>query len=119
MTTVRHYDDIDFTVTVVNHELYAEFACYRVIGGSAQADESSPSRLYDRRGSTHTDPVGDLSDAQVYLHGSIKWDGCSNWNYDEQERVMLHFCRKEQAAAIGVLFTRMYEWAKELGQDRL
>ena len=114
MTETRHFDDLQFTAVVENHEHHADFTVYQIIGTLKDGKY-----VYDKKDSDCTDPVENLTDAQIYLHGSVKWDGCSNWNFDEQDRVMLHFCRKEQAANIGILFSRLYEWANELGQDRL
>lgn len=55
----------------------------------------------------HEDPLT----APTFLHGDIKWDGCSNWSFDEQDRVMLHFCGAVAATGLGRLMRRMYEIA--------
>lgn len=59
-------------------------------------------------------PTPDLGKAQVYLHGSVKWDGCSNWHFDDQESAMLHFCDREALGNVGALLQRLYDWAGEL-----
>jgi len=48
----------------------------------------------------------------VYLHGFIKWDTCSNWHFDEQDDCMLHFCGMGGVDELHRLFGRMYEIAK-------
>lgn len=54
-----------------------------------------------------------IETASTYLHGFIRWDGCSNWHFDEQDRVMLHFCGRSMLADVGILLTRMYDLARE------
>lgn len=54
-------------------------------------------------------PTESFDDADTFLHGHIKWDGCSNWSF--QYDCMLHFCGVEQGFAIGILFMRLYDEA--------
>lgn len=58
------------------------------------------------------DPVESIDDAEIFLHGSIKWDGCSNWHFDEQDRIMIHGCSVDDMTNVGVLFERMCAIAK-------
>lgn len=54
-------------------------------------------------------PVEDAHAAKVYCSGHLKWDGCMNMRFDEQEQCMLHFCGKDAAGNIGRLLERIYE----------
>jgi hypothetical protein len=56
----------------------------------------------------------EFADADVFLSGRIKWDGCSDMKFDEQERVMLHFCGRSDAVNLGMLMARLYDLAAEL-----
>jgi len=56
----------------------------------------------------------EILSSERFLHGSIKWDGCSNWHFDIQDDCMIHFCSAQDAAAIGVLFSELYRIADEL-----
>jgi hypothetical protein len=67
--------------------------------------------LFKRRGDTFDEWTADPTAADVFLSGSIKWDGCSNWNFDAQQDCMLHFCGVKQASGIGRLMARMYDIA--------
>lgn len=58
--------------------------------------------------------VDKLEDAQVFLHGDVKWDGCSNWYFDEQDRGMLHGCSKENLLSIGGVMAACWDWSAEL-----
>lgn len=40
--------------------------------------------------------------------GSVKWDGCSNWNLN------IHFCGKDETIMFGKLMSELYVWASEL-----
>lgn len=52
--------------------------------------------------------------APLFLHGEVKWDGCSNWHFDEQDRVMLHQCSRGGLEGIGKLLVTCWDMAKEL-----
>lgn len=58
-------------------------------------------------------PAESFEAAPTYLSGSIKWDGCSNLQFDEQESCMLHFCSRKGASNVGVLLERLYDLARE------
>lgn len=45
----------------------------------------------------------------VYLSGYVKWDGCSDWAFDEQDRVMLHFCSRNDVKELGELLLAIYD----------
>lgn len=45
---------------------------------------------------------------ELYLEGSIKWDGCSNWNFCT-DACMKHFCGQYHAVGIGRLLHRVYD----------
>ncbi len=49
--------------------------------------------------------------------GSIKWDGCSNWDFSKQN-CALHFCGRNKAVEFGVFLGKLYEWAAELMPDK-
>ena len=103
--------DLEFTVVAElrGSELFCDFTVYKIMG---EHPDGSLCWIRDVNGAP--DPVDTLKDADVYLHGSIKFDGCSDWHFDEQDDVMLHFCSKGTAEDIGALFGYMYEMAKKL-----
>lgn len=125
---LRHWDDIRYTALLEAEDEYADvianFKVYRIVGEYVterhpDGTTTSYERGYQRANSHRSpDPVEHLAQAEVFLHGGVKWDGCSDWHFDEQEDSMLHFCGKEEAGAIGTLLCRLYDWARELGMDR-
>lgn len=53
---------------------------------------------------------GETTDVTVpdfFLQGHIKWDGCSNWSFEEE--TMVHFCGFKHATSLGRLMGRMYQ----------
>jgi hypothetical protein len=76
--------------------------------------------VFPRKGAiSGTDSVETTEEAQVYLSGSIKWDGCSNLYFDEQDSIegtkcSLHFCGKQEAMNVGVLMGRLYDLAAKI-----
>jgi hypothetical protein len=45
--------------------------------------------------------------------GSIKWDGCSNWDFRTNE-CMAHFCGPKHATSIGRLMGKLYDLARTM-----
>lgn len=70
-----------------------------------------PGPLYVRNVDGSNEMTRDPADADVFLEGDIKWDGCSNWDFPGVADCMLHFCDLKQASGIGRLMQRMYEIA--------
>jgi len=64
---------------------------------------------------THEAPeyVEDMTKASLYLHGQVKWDGCSDWHFDEQDRGMLHSGTRDSLIDIGKLLAKCWDIAKE------
>ena len=58
-------------------------------------------------------------DTDYLFSGYVKWDGCSNWDFQSfNARVgcthPLHFCSKEDAIEFGVFLGKLYDWTAEL-----
>ena len=113
---VRHSCELDFTIVAEVHEYRVHFTIYDIEGwqeGDTKGVYDSPG--WHRAGSgTHPDFVDSLDDAQAYLHGEVKWDGCSNWHFDEQDRVMLHGCSRANVQRFGEVMALCWDWTAEL-----
>lgn len=94
--------DLSFTVIAMVHSHSVVFTIYEIM-----AWEEGDVPLY-----------GDYSDsletAAVFLHGSVKWDGCSNWHFDAQDACMLHGCSREDLTRMGEVMGRCWDWAAQL-----
>jgi hypothetical protein len=60
-------------------------------------------------------PTRDRSAAQSFVSGHVRSDGCMNVDFDEP--MMLHFCSRKQAGAVGRLLERLYDLARECFPD--
>ena len=107
LMTVAARGEAVFTIACKPFEHYCEFEVFEIIS-------SEPTTLWSLPGGSRTYVTDDISEAERFLHGSIKWDGCSNWHFDIQDDCMIHFCSAQDAAAIGVLFAELYRIADEL-----
>jgi hypothetical protein len=108
MTThTRHEIELGFTIVANPKEYHVSYFIYDIV--------SSDPLLWPRIGSVAgPDGVDKIEDAEVYLHGFVKWDGCSNWYFDRQDRVMLHGCSKADLQRFGDVMALCWEWTAEL-----
>jgi len=105
---VKEYPGLSFTVRYKpNGDHVLEFVSYKIRGRN---DDGKPfyERDDDEPSVNHTES---LSDAQPFCSGFVKWDGCSNVQFDEQEKVMLHFCDRREAGDVGRLLEAVYDQA--------
>lgn len=90
--------ELKFTIVAEPFEYHVEYTIYDMEG----YDEQTQKPVWHRAGAASSpNSVDTIEEAEPYLHGSVKWDGCSNWHFDEQDRVMLHGCGKEDIQRFG------------------
>lgn len=53
-----------------------------------------------------------FDEVETFVTGSIKWDGCSNWDFNTGD-CMKHFCGRCGAMGLGRLMDRLYTIAQE------
>ena len=56
----------------------------------------------------------DIKEADTYISGEVKWDGCSNWDFDVAKDIMLHGCSKKDLTRIGEVMGICWDWTAEL-----
>ena len=110
---IVHFDDLGFTVAwELSGEHWCEFTVYKI---ACPYTEGQQERAWNRKDYNSTpDCVDSIELAQPFVHGHVKWDGCSNWHFDEQENIMLHFCSKAETGNVGRLLERLYELAAKV-----
>lgn len=107
----RTFADLGFVVAAEAHEAWANFRVYEIVGFL----DGWAAPIFAKKGArTSLDTVDVLEEAQVFAHGSVKWDGCSNWMFDIQELGYLHMCRKEDLQNIGNTLAACWNWAGEI-----
>lgn len=95
---------------VVITEVLSHWLAFRVYEVLGTTDDGE--RVYNRAGYLSSpDPANSRDGAQVFLSGSIKWDGCADISMDDQP---LHFCQRSHAEELGTLLTFLYDLADEL-----
>lgn len=119
MQLIKHSETLRFTVVAEPHDCHVNYTIYDI---EAWNEGSTPNvfdePMWQRAGSTFgPDPVAALAEAEPYLHGEVKWDGCSNWHFDEQERGMLHGCRRSDVLRFGEVMALCWDWTAELCPD--
>lgn len=98
------YDDINYYVTYDVYEYRLEVTVYTAFcyGGEVSY----------RNKEDFGHPTDDVSKAESFLNGHIKWDGCSNWSF-HTDKCMAHFCERDELVAVGTLMSRLWDLAKE------
>lgn len=116
----EHFQDV---YTIVAHKEITEdgnvytihFSVYEIMAMIPSKEDEDTIVVWYNKVEGGGELVSDENEAERFLHGHVKWDGCSNWLFDETaEGLMLHFCSKDGAALIGRLLSRCYEITKLL-----
>ena len=99
----------DWAIKVIPYDYHIEFVVKEIVGEHVSGgSDLSGAWLYNGVDGS----VSDFDKAEVFLSGSIKWDGCSNWDFHTDE-CMKHFCGRAQAVGIGALMDHLYQIASE------
>lgn len=71
-------------------------------------DEKTGEPNYTRDGAVDSmDTTTDPEQAEVLIQGSIKWDGCGNFTFDQHAQT--HLCGYEDVRRFQAVFDRIYE----------
>lgn len=116
---IRHLEDLHFTVVSEARDYKVDFTVYDVVGFCEGANKGVYDRpIWHKIGATDSmDSVETLEEAEVFLHGQVKWDGCADWYFDEQDRVMLHTCSRAGLERYSAVMLYCYDMARELLPD--
>lgn len=114
MVVIRHDKALGFTIVATPHDYHVDFVIYDIEGWVEGATDGVFDVPTWHRAGSSSDWAKTLEEAEPYLHGSVKWDGCSNWHFDEQDRVMLHGCRREDVLRFGEVMAKCWDWTAEL-----
>lgn len=113
MKIVKHFTNLNFTIAAKPQEYIVE---YEIFDHDGITDNGEP--LFHKRGSISSpDTVESIEEAEVYLSGYVKWDGCSNWYFNEQDRVMLHGCCRDDILRYGLIMAECFDLTKDLCEN--
>lgn len=105
--------DYEYMIKAVHLDPYYVKLEAKVIAGKEYNDPGSVP-LYERfteNGAQDFVPL--FENGEKFVSGSIKWDGCSNWDFHTEE-CMMHFCGSSDATSIGSLMSAFYVIAESL-----
>jgi len=102
--------DLDFVIVAEPHSHHVDYKIYNMYG----YDQATGPYFCKEDENGAINPVDNIEEADVFMSGSVKWDGCSNWHFNEQERGMIHGCCKDHLVNIGLALGEAWDWTKEL-----
>ena len=102
--------DIGFTVIASPDDYKVSYTIYEILGNY----HDNGALVYTKIGSNSFDPVTKLEEAEIFAHGEVKWDGCSNWAFDKQDRAMLHGCSRQDLENISKVLTFCWDLTAKL-----
>ena len=94
----------DFTIIAIPQEYLVE---YKIFQYAYILDNE---RYYQNYSGDNTEYTLNVSKVEPQFTGSVKWDGCSNWHFNE----VYHGCSRENLLNLGNIFTVCWDWTKEL-----
>lgn len=107
---IKHLDNLGCSIVAKPDEYHVEYEIYAHEGYGYNDDDV---HYYHKKGADSFDPVPDYHDAEYVFKGSVKWDGCSNWDLNPID-CQFHGCSKEHLINIGLILGEAWEWTKEL-----
>lgn len=105
----------DFWIKAEYTDCWCEFTCVEAIADDGAGTTLSYGKNWNR-GTGEQSLVEDPTQADVYLSGHIKWDGCANLRFEEQEEDCgIHLCgRRDAMRSTGELINTLYDIAADL-----
>ena len=108
-SVIKHFKDLDITVVATPNDYGVNYKVYNLVG------VGDDGYVYQLAGSDDCcDLTSDLKQSELFLHGDVRVNGCSDWHFDEQDRGMLHGCNKAGLVRIGLIMGECWDWACEL-----
>lgn len=111
---IEHHPDFTIAFELHENKVVVNFKVYELCG-----EYEDGQRLYHAVGEDDHATTANPLEARVYCHGGVKWDGCSNWHFDEQDDVMLHFCGRRGARKLSRIVEAAYDGAKKLMGEKV
>lgn len=84
---------------------------FKVLSGAAVYSDTGEA-LFEREGAMSSEGFADVSGAEPYASGSIKWDGCMHIDYGRGGYI--HFCSAKDARSLGEAIGKVWALARPL-----
>jgi L-rhamnose isomerase len=114
---IDHYDEIDVSVvyTLGSNELYVDFRASKIEGRNCWDNGVHHERGYASINESSNMPVEfDPAKGEIYVSGSVKWDGCVNFEVGDDNGVMLHACNEDDLARLSKTLIQVRRRSKQL-----
>lgn len=63
------------------------------------------------------DYVENINEAEIFISGDAKWDGCVNYIYHGHDKCMTHICSISSIESIHEIFKHIYSYIKLMERD--
>lgn len=115
VTIRQDFGNLGFTVlaTPIN-DCVVRFEIYEIVAHRKVTNESATDVIVWRLKDDRQAFTADITKARCFLNGDVKWDGCSNWYFNQQDNAMLHFCSLREIEAISAIMKECWELAAGL-----
>lgn len=118
---IEHIDgNFGATVIYTVDETYTcsvGFVAVEIVSPSVSSEAGVPlGRGYSRRNTVRSSNlVFDPRNAEPYLAGSVKWDGCADYTLgDPESGVMMHVCSRDDIEKVSRVLALIYERCGEI-----
>lgn len=109
---IIHLDDLDATLVMSVYDYWVKFMVHQIVQNFTDDPANVHGREWQIRGSaTSPNATSSLADAEIFISGSVKWDGCSNWDMmpEEDRPGYFHGCSREHLTNIGEIMARCWD----------
>ena len=101
----------------IHYEVYShrvEFEVYNIMGfQQTEFTGKCDTPMYEAVNARSSDDTTiDIADAEIFIKGWIKWDGCSDWDFCTTD-CMMHACDSSEMIRLGDLFQELYRLTDE------
>lgn len=108
---IRTFKELDFTVRITPFSHYVHYDIFN-IDYFQHVEGEGEVPFWDRKDShTNGNGVRSLDEAELYIQGTVKWDGCSDWIFEDAK--LHHGCNREDLARVGDVMAICWEMNDE------
>lgn len=100
---------LEYVADVTPHDYRVDYKIYR-ISEYRDGDRSKPC-FHRKDAQSSPDNVENIEDAECFMTGHVKWDGCSNWTMTDP---YFHACSRQELEQIGQVLTLCWDLTKTL-----
>lgn len=104
-------EDITIVASVENY--YIDFLVYKHDCTIKDSAGVLTPQYHKKDSPCYPTPVETIEESEPYLRGFVKWDGCSNWYFVQQDRCMLHGCSREDLLWHGKIMALCWDFTME------